>query len=124
MHYNKQDTFSGSTLDVFDFLNNGNVFQDIASSSEANFFGNSNSYKIVKKQSENLKINEIDTVKFIGSVTDENGRECYAYGYTFILDNTPCMVVGFILSENQEQSLIQNIKSEVDMMMKTVRTER
>ena len=124
LHYNVRDMFSGNLDDVFDFLNNGSVFIDLMSYAypEANFLDSKN-YKIAASSKEKVTVAGIDAVRIVGSVDDANGRNCYAYGYTFILDDTPVFLVGFVFSEEQDPETIESITEEVDAMMETVRTE-
>lgn len=125
LHYNLRDSFSGNLDDVFDFLNNGVVFDDVISYAEADFWDSSASkrYKIAASSKEKVTVAGIDAVRIVGSVDDANGRNCYAYGYTFILDDTPIFLVGFVFSEEQDPETIESITEEVDAMMETVRTE-
>lgn len=122
--YNKRDSFNGDLDDVFDFLNDGLLFGDLAVYSDASFFDSSKSYPIVPKSQEAVLIGDLNTIRIVGSVEDTYGRNCYVYGYTFIIDELPCFLVGFVFSEAQEQALIDSITDEVDQMIKTVRTER
>lgn len=122
--YNKVDAFNGKLDDVFDFLNTGLLFGDLAVYADASFFDSTKSYEISATSKESVSFGDLDTVKIVGSVEDTYGRVCHVYGYTFIIDDVPCFLVGFVFTEEQEQSMIDSINAEVDAMIKTVRTER
>lgn len=121
--YDNETSYEGTLADVFDYLNDGTIIKTIWKYTDAEFLPVSGNYLINKKSEDKIKVGELDTVRISGSVTDENGRECHVYGYTFIMDNVPCFLGGFVFSEEQEQSLISSIEAEVDAMMATVRDE-
>lgn len=121
--YEDEKNYSGTYKDVFAYMNDGRVFNDIVMYSDADFHDYSKTYIMDLKSSEDVKVNEYDMQRFTATVKDAKERECYAYGYTFVIDNNPFMLIGFVLSEAQEQELIDSINEEVDTMVKTVRTE-
>lgn len=116
--------FAGSSSDVLGLINDGRIFKDIRSFTETDFTDSSKAYLINVKTTENAKIGELDTLRFTGSVTSTGGRVCYVYGYAFVMDNTPCVLAGLVLTAEQEASLIESITAEVEAMIKTVRSER
>lgn len=122
--YNKADEFTGGLADVFDFLNTGAVFNDVASYAEANFFDISKTHKIEKTSDKAVTIGELNAMEINGRVADANGRVCYAHGYTFVIEGVPCFLVGFVFTESQDKDMITAINTEVDTMIQTVRTER
>lgn len=119
---NGDSGYSEVVDDVFDLLNDGEFIIDAFTRVDG-VFELSGNYPLVANETENIVVGDIDCVKFTGSVTDEEGLECYAYGYTFVIDETPCMLVGFVFTEEQTEEEISSIQEEVDTMMTTVRTE-
>ena len=121
--YDTDGVFEGDFAEALTFLNDGRMLRDIVMYSDADFHDYDTTYLIDVKTTENVKINDYDMQKFTGSVMSTDERNCYVYGYAFVIEGTPCVLAGFVLSEGQEQSLINAINIEVDTMVKTVRTE-
>lgn len=121
--YDDGEGFSGTPADALALINDGRMLRDIVMYSDADFHDYETAYLIDVKTTENVKINDYDMQKFTGSVMSTDERNCYVYGYAFVIEGTPCVLAGFVLSEDQEQSLINAINIEVDTMVKTVRTE-
>jgi hypothetical protein len=121
--YDKGAGFTGGPTDALALINDGRMLRDIVMYSDADFHDYDTTYLIDIKTTENVKINDYDMQKFTGSVMSTDDRNCYVYGYAFVIEGTPCVLAGFVLSEDQEQSLINAINIEVDTMVKTVRTE-
>ncbi len=124
LHYNKADAFNGDAEEAFAFLNNGLLFGDLAAYAEANFYDDVSKYVIEKTKGENKKVNSVDMFNFTGTVTDAEGRVCYVYGYTFVIEGVPCMLAGLVCSEDQSQQVKDAINTEIDTMAETVRTKR
>lgn len=123
--YETEKEFKGTVEDVFDYFNSGDYYliNNIIFKGEASFTS-SEKFKIIKEQQENVKVNELDMIKFKGKVVDRYKKEFKVYGYSFIIDNTPCMLIGFDFSNEAKDELIDDIEKEVDIMIKTVRTKR
>ena len=87
-----------------------------------NYEGGINSIQIDQEQ--NLTVNGIDTYYFEGSINygTDNIHDGYAVGYAFIIDGVPCEIVGSVIDDEQSSVTIQEIKDNVDAMMKSVRT--
>lgn len=122
--YEVNQEFSGTYKDVFALLNDGRIFKDIAMYADADFNDYSKTYIMETKTTKDVKVNDNDMQQFEAVVKDANGRECYVYGYAFVVEGVPCMVTGFVLSAGQEQSLTDSVKTEVSTMVETVRTKR
>ena len=121
--YDDGEGFSGTPADALALINDGRMLRDIVMYSDADFHYYDTTYLIDVKTTENVKVNGYDMQKFTGSVMSTDERNCYVYGYAFVIEGTPCVLAGFVLSEDQEQNLIDAINIEVDTMVKTVRTE-
>ena len=59
-------------------------------------------------------------------VDNINKYKPYAYvvGYTFIIDKIPCNITGVVTEKEQNEESIQEIKSLVDEMARTVRNTK
>lgn len=121
--YDDGEGFSGTPADALALINDGRILDDIYMYTFADFHDYDTAHIIDIQTTENMEINGYDMQKFTGVVVDDNGLACYVYGYAFVIEGTPCVLAGFVLSEGQEQSLIDAINVEVDTMVKTIRTE-
>ena len=80
--------------------------------------------KPVATSREECKINGYDAFRFTGKTTGaENGKECYLYGYLSSTPKAPFAVYGVLTNDSQSDSLKQEMKSEVDMIMNTFETK-
>ena len=90
-----------------------------------------NSLNIETDSTEN--INGLDVYKFEGTFSCGNEDityDSYAIGYSFIMDDTPCNIIGYVDGyddstgeKNIDQSLADEIKQNVEAMIYTVRSE-
>lgn len=74
-----------------------------------------------------VTINGVDMYRYEGTIRagyGDNKYDCYALGYSFIMDGVPCTVGGAVLEEAQSDELIQEIHDTVEAMIRTLRTER
>ena len=122
--YETEKEYNGTLKEVFNHFNSSeyNLLSHIRSKGEARFMTDSGS--LIKEQEQNVKINGINMIKFTGKAIDEDKEEFKIYGYTFIIDNVPGMLVGFDFSNQNTDKLIEDVEKEVDIMIKTLRTER
>lgn len=74
---------------------------------------------------ETVVINGIEAYYFEGTINygTDNIHDGYAVGYSFIVDDVPCQIIGSVISNEQSAVDIKEIKTNVDAMMRTVRTE-
>ena len=80
--------------------------------------------KPIATSREECKINGYDAFRFTGKTTGaENGKECYLYGYLSSTPKAPFAVYGVLTNDSQSDSLKQEMKSEVDMIMNTFETK-
>ena len=76
------------------------------------------------------KVNSLEVYRFEGTMNCRAPNntsvyyDAYVVGYSFILNDTPCSIIGSVQDVEQEQSMIKEMKSIIDAMIKTVRTER
>ena len=87
-----------------------------------NYQGGMNEFKIERK--EKVVINGIEMLRMEGCINygEDTPYDGYAVGYAFILDDSPCEIIGSVIDKEQSESLKEEIKTVVDEMAKTVRT--
>ena len=78
--------------------------------------------EFVIQSSKEVTIAGRECVQFTATVMNMDTWECYIYGYAFVIDNTPCAVIGLVSAQSQDQALIEEINTRVDEIMSTVRT--
>ena len=78
--------------------------------------------------SEKVTIAGMDCMKFEGTTLnkgeDDITWDAYVYGYTFLVDEISYAVIGIVTPEEQEQSMIDEMKQQVDDIMASMRDER
>lgn len=84
------------------------------------------SINITKDSTE--KINGIEVYKYEGTLNCELGftknYDVYCIGYSFIMDDTPCTLIGSVIDEEQKQEDIDEMRKMVEASIKTLRSER
>lgn len=117
--------FSGTSREALDLLNDGRVFNNIRNSTNADFKSSSGkTFAIDFASVTATKVNGMETQQFRGTVTDNNGRQCFVYGYAFVIEETACVLSGTDSNKEQDPEKQKAMIDEVDRMMATVRTER
>lgn len=78
------------------------------------------------EQEKTEKINEIEMYRYEGKLICGRTVKASAYvvGYTFIIDKIPCNITGVVTEKEQNEESIQEIKSLVDEMARTVRNTK
>ena len=120
--YDKSSSYTGAVDDVFEVLNDGEVFSGV-SIYMSSAFADTIPFKISVVSSENVVVAGFDSVKIIGSVIDDNGKEAEVYAYTFVIDETPCMLAGIIIDHENNPDIVDAVRKEVDLMAKTIKEE-
>ena len=115
--YDRTNPFNGTIEDVVGFLNDA-FLKDINNNCEVTVEG----CKIAIENSENVTINGFESIKFTGNIPSD-GVELHVYGYSFVINDIPCMVVGLVSDRDQNPELISSVNNHVDNMVKTIRTE-
>lgn len=121
--YDKTVTYNGTIDEVFDLLNDGDLFKNISTYTGTAFNSNEKIYSIEINSSKQKKINDFDSILIDGYVIDSNNKKALAYGYTFIIDSTPCMLIGIVIDSDSNEAIIDDLKNEVDKMAMTIREE-
>lgn len=87
-----------------------------------------NSISITSEKTE--KVNDLEVYRFEGTMNcrkpdnTSSNYDAYVVGYSFIINGVPCSIIGSVQDVKQEQSMIKEMKTTIDNMMKTVRSER
>ena len=118
--YDKSSSYTDSVDGVFSVLNDGDLFNDI-STYTGSAFSSGGPYKIEVVSSEKVNVAGFESVKIIGTVTDANGKDAAVYAYTFVIDETPCMLAGIIIDDANNADVANVVKEEVDLMATTIK---
>ena len=94
--------------------------------------GAKNVIKYDIKDTKEMTINGTDYVRYQGYIIGEGSQKkmynCFFVGYTFICEkdgkNVPCQMIGAVVSDEQEQSDIDEITKYTDAMVYTIRNTR
>ncbi len=117
--FNKSITYKDSIEGVIDLLNRSFIV-DASLSSRGDLY---NTDKFTVNTKENIKVNSFDSIKFIGTLPNRTWN-CYVYGYAFVIEDTPIMVIGLVSAQSQEDEMIKNIQNNVESIIKTINVER
>ena len=121
--YYEENSFDGTLKGIFNSLSIIGALDDIDLYFNADFSGNNN-YTIVREKEETIEINGIETIKFEGYVLDHQSKNIYVYGYAYIFNEKPNILIGYVADVNEKETLKSSIKKEIDTMMQSVRLER
>ncbi len=76
-------------------------------------------------------INGIQVYKYEGTLScaldysnRDNSYDAYVIGYSFIMDGVPCTITGSVIDQAQSKDMIAEMKTTVEAMIKTLRSER
>lgn len=118
--------FSGSLEELFDLFNDGRTFRSANKSAIRGVSDLADEITIELDSSENVKINDLETFHFKGhaSYTKYEDAKYYLTGYTFVISDLPCMMVGVIFGDEGDEEAHASLDEEIYIMMTTVRTER
>ena len=77
------------------------------------------------EEDETVTVNGLEVYRFTGTLGQEYSAtdEAFVTGCSFVLDGTPCCLVGSVMTAEQEQSDIDEISDMIAAMMDSVRTE-
>lgn len=79
---------------------------------------------------ENDTINGINVYRYEGTMNCRQPNntsanyDAYVIGYSFILDDTPCSIIGSVQDVSQTKEMIDEMRATVESMIKTIRTQR
>ncbi len=118
--YDKGSSYTGPVDGVFDLLNDGDLFKDISLYTGTAFDGNT-VFLIDTVSSEKVTVAGFESVRIIGTVTDAKGKAAAVYAYTFVIDETPCMLAGVVIDDANHPDIANAVKEEVDMMAQTIK---
>lgn len=84
------------------------------------YFGGNN-YSLVVESDKTTSISGRDYYNFRGLIKDENGQKlCNVYGYSFDVNGTPSMILGYEIDDAKMTSFC----AEIDAVIESIRTER
>lgn len=120
------EEFNDSVEDVITFVNDDRFTE------AASFAGEGLSLwlgaDIVVTSSEVVTIAGMDSMKFTGTTEymayEADPWDCYVYGYTFVIEDISYAVIGLVIPKEQEQSMIDDMKNQVDSIAATIRNGR
>lgn len=120
--FNKSDEFVGSITDVLELLND-KFMSNISNYSKGDLDG----AKIEVVSQQTSKIAGFECVKFTGTAQNDSpdgNWNCHVYGYTFVINDVPCAIIGVVSAEEQDEEMVSNIDKTVDNMAASIRTEK
>lgn len=73
-----------------------------------------------------VEVNGIETYNVAGTVNCGliDIADCYIYGYSFVFEDVPCLIIGVVSDKTQPQEEIDSLTAIVDAMMASVRNEK
>ncbi len=120
--------FNGTLEDVFEAIDHNMFFRGMDTKTDI-ALNRDLTYRMEMTSSENVTIEnvmgeKIDCIRFTAEFTDEEQKTCYVYGYTFIIDGRPFMLLGYTCDDEQTEELKEIVRTDIDAMIQTVRTQR
>ena len=115
--FDLNNNFSGTIADVLPVLSQ-NFVNDSATSSNGNLYGSD----ITESSSKQTKVNGFDSINFTGVTVNDGKWDCHTYGYTFVINDIPCAVIGIVSTQAQEEAMIEQLDKAVDEIAATIRT--
>lgn len=115
---------------TYDKKSNAETLKEAHEVAYQKFLQNVDNYsfgELTVTKEEYVTINGIDMYRYEGTVKEGYEGEkydCYALGYSFIMDGVPCTVGGAVIEEAQSEELIKEIHDTVEAMIRTLRSER
>lgn len=117
--YDVYNEYTGTLEDVLEHL--GGHYLNVAHIESS---GSLKDSEITVTSSEKVTIAGQESIRFTGIAPNNNGWDCHVYGYTFLINNVPCGVIGIVSVSTQDASLIEEINAQVDTIAATIRTEK
>ena len=120
------EEFNDSVEEVITFVNDDKFTEKASSAGEglSLWLG----ADIVVTSSEVVTMAGMDSMKFTGTTEymayEEDPWDCYVYGYTFVIEDVSYAVIGLVIPKEQEQSMIDDMKNQVDSIAATIRNGR
>lgn len=113
------DDFTGTNKDILPYLNTGKMWKEVDEHLDVSMPEDKDFFLTVDSETD-ADVNGKQCRKITGSVTDEEGTKVLAYGYTFIYENIPFMMMGYVLEECQAEKM-PRVMDEVDAMTANLR---
>lgn len=115
------EEFSGTYKDIFAVLNTGKNLDDIDRGLVVSF-DDDKEYPFTVESETDVEIKGMQCRKITGSMIDKADRKILGYGYTFIFENIPFMMMGYVFDESDD-TVKQELIDEVEVMISSLRTE-
>lgn len=112
-----QEAFTGKLEDVVNYAINSDAIGELEYGINMSF-DEEKGLEIIS--SENVKIADVDSIKYTGKIYSNDGKENFYYCYAMILDDTPTVVFGFVYDETQSDELIKEAMKCTDDLVKTI----
>lgn len=116
------EEFSGTYKDILPALNTGKMWKEVAWCMDIKLPDDEDFLFTVESESD-VEVKGLQCRKITGSVTDKEGKKLLGYGYTFIFDNIPFMMMGYVFDESDD-TVKQELIDEVEVMIGSLRTEQ
>ncbi len=117
-----KEEFSGTYKDILPVLNTGKNLDDIDNGLIASFDEDKEYFFTVESETD-VEIKGMQCLKITGSIADVDNKKILGYGYTFIFDNIPFMLMGYVFDESDD-TVKQELIDEVEVMIGSLRTEQ
>lgn len=116
------EEFSGTYKDILPALNTGKNWKDVDRCIDA-YIPKEEDYFFTVESESDVEVKGMQCRKITGSMTDKLGKKILGYGYTFIFENIPFMMMGYVLDESDD-TVKQELIDEVEVMIGSLRTEQ
>lgn len=83
---------------------------------------NVNSLTVTTESTETINGMEVYRYEGILNTDDSKIQEVYAVGYSFVFEGMPINVIGSVIDPEQDQEMIDELRTIVDAMIPTIRT--
>ena len=116
--YNWVIPYEGDLEGIVAFFSDG-VMRDVSPYSQ----GYLGAASITTTSAEKTKLGNQECVRFIGTVPNTEWN-CHVYGYVFVVNDIPMMVMGLVSTQAQDAQMISDINALTDQIAATVRTTK
>lgn len=113
------EEYTGTLEGVIDVYKK-DFISDATTSSSGDLYGS----EIEVISTEKVTVAGRDSIKFIGTVNNDDEWDCHVYGYTFIINNKAYALIGLVSAKEQDPEMIKEIDERIDKMAATIRTTK
>lgn len=112
--------FTGNEMDIIKSIDYLSVTYDVDRYINSDFSSSNKDYSINVEDGNSVTINGIGMYKFKGYITDAKDQKCIAYGYSFVISGSPCVLLGY----GTDDSALSQLTKEVDNIANSIRFDR